>query len=96
MELLGFNLQFLGSHNYVLGKLETLSPEQLSELKTVFYNENHPRYLREVATDSSRPYGSKKEYAKLLEKADNEKIAKLIKVTGMLLQTKAYLFWRKS
>ena len=93
LELLGFNLQFLGSQNYVLGKLGTLSPELLSELKNVFYNENHPRFLREIATDSSRPYGTKKEYARLLEKADNEKIAKLIKITGILLQTKAYLFW---
>jgi hypothetical protein len=31
-----------------------------------------------------------------IEKADSAKMAKLIKLVGMLLQTKAYLVWKKT
>jgi hypothetical protein len=34
-----------------------------------------------------------KDYKAELEKADTEKIARLIKIVGILLQTKVYLFW---
>jgi hypothetical protein len=30
-----------------------------------------------------------------IENADSEKLARLIKIVGMLLQTKVYLFWGK-
>mgnify|MGYP001059733962 CR=1 FL=1 len=31
-----------------------------------------------------------------VEKADLEKLAKIIKICGILLQTKVYLFWKNS
>jgi hypothetical protein len=34
------------------------------------------------------------EYAKEVKKASLERLARLIKVCGILLQTKAYLFWK--
>jgi hypothetical protein len=37
-----------------------------------------------------------KNYRLELEEADLEKIARLIKVVGVLLQTKVYLFWSRS
>jgi hypothetical protein len=39
------------------------------------------------------PYGKSKFFKKAVETADLEKIAKLIGICGMLLQTKVYLFW---
>jgi len=36
-----------------------------------------------------------KKYSEKIEEATLEKLAKLIHITAMLQQTKAYLFWRK-
>jgi hypothetical protein len=41
------------------------------------------------------PFGKKETYAKEISKASLEKLARLIKVCGFLMQTKVYLFWKK-
>jgi len=41
-----------------------------------------------------QPYGKFEKYKVGVEKADLEKLAKLIKICAMLLQTKVYLFWK--
>jgi len=41
------------------------------------------------------PFGKTSEYGECIRNADSEKLAKLVKLVGMLLQTKAYLFWSK-
>jgi hypothetical protein len=40
------------------------------------------------------PFGRKEVYAKEVMKANLERLARLIKVCGFLLQTKVYLFWK--
>jgi hypothetical protein len=40
------------------------------------------------------PFGRKKVYAKEVMKANLERLARLIKVCGFLMQTKLYLFWK--
>jgi len=90
---LGFSLKILGSESYVLGKLEKLGPGKIAELKAVFAQNHHPRLAKEMG--SKVPYGPKAEYLKNLEKADPTKVARLIRVVGILLQTKSYLFWRR-
>jgi len=40
------------------------------------------------------PFGRKEVYAKEVKKANLERLARLIKVCGFLLQTKVYLFWK--
>jgi hypothetical protein len=42
------------------------------------------------------PYGKRQLYKRKVETATLEKLAKLIHVTALLLQTKVYLFWIKS
>jgi hypothetical protein len=42
------------------------------------------------------PHGTSAAYAEGVRNANMERMAKLVKITGMLLQTKVYLFWRKS
>lgn len=88
---LHFNLQLLGSQKYVMDKLENLSSEQLALLKEVFIKNGHPR-LRKVFTPH-QPYGRKADYVEGVKNADLKKMAKLIKIVGMLLQSKVYLFW---
>jgi hypothetical protein len=41
-------------------------------------------------------FGHKKVYVEAIKKVSLEKLAHLIKVCGFLMQTKVYLFWRKS
>jgi len=40
-----------------------------------------------------QPYGKRQLYKQSVETASLEKLAKLINICGMLLQTKMYLFW---
>jgi ABC-type lipoprotein export system ATPase subunit/GNAT superfamily N-acetyltransferase len=90
---LGFNLQLLGSEKYVLDKLEDLSSEQLGMLKEAFMKNGHPRLSKEFAF--RQPYGRKADYVEGVRNADLKKMVKLIRIVGVLLQSKVYLFWRK-
>jgi len=40
--------------------------------------------------------GRKKAYAEEVMKASLERLSHLVKVCGFLMQTKVYLFWKKS
>ncbi len=42
-----------------------------------------------------KPYGKARLFKEKVENADYEKLAKLINIVGLLLQTKVYLFWGK-
>ena len=92
---LGFDLQLLGSERYVRGKLEDLGAEQMCRLKEAFLLNTHPRLKREFATSRNQPFGKTSDYIKSVQEADVPKIAKLLKIVGMLLQTKVYLFWKE-
>jgi hypothetical protein len=59
---LGFNLQLIGSQNYVESKLETFNEEQLKVLKTAFIANKHPRFKKEVAPSRHQPYGKTTDY----------------------------------
>jgi ABC-type lipoprotein export system ATPase subunit len=92
---LGFDLKLLGSQKYVLTLLQNLSQEQLTLLKEVFVKNAHLRFKREVDALRHMPYGTTAIYAEGIRNASIEKIAKLIKIVGMLLQNKVYLYWNK-
>jgi len=49
--------------------------------------------ILEFAVSRHQPFGKTADYVESLRNADNIKMAKLIKMAGMLLQTKVYLFW---
>jgi len=93
LERLGFNVKLLGSEKYVMDKLQKLSSSQLVMLKDAFMKNSHPRLRKEIAVDRHKPFGRKEHYVEGIGKADLTKMAKLIKVVGVLLQTKVYLFW---
>jgi len=96
IEALGFDLQLLGSQKYVLSKLEELKPSEVRLLRKSLSRCGHPRFRKEFALSRHVPYGNSGEFKKAVGRADIPKIAKLIKIVGMLLQAKTYLFWRKS
>jgi hypothetical protein len=93
---LGFNLQLIGSESYVHHRLQGLTPEQLKQLKESLIKSKHPRFKKEFAVSRHTPYGNSSVYAANVESADLEKLTKLVKIVGMLLQTKVYLFWSAS
>ena len=81
-----------GMHaKYVLKKLASLNSQDLSMLRNAFAENKHPRFMKEFSFHD--PYGKSKFYKEAMENADLEKLAKLIHVTALLLQTKVYLFW---
>ena len=90
---LGFDMHLLGSERYVKAKLENLTSAQLSKVREAFVKNSHPRFKKEFASSRHQPFGKTSDYIKGIENADSAKIAKLIKLVGMLLQTKVYLFW---
>lgn len=88
---LGFNVTFLGSKRCVLKKLRNLNHEDLQKVRETFKENVHPRFLKEFFYH--KPYGKAKLFKEKMDKADCKKLAKLIRIVGLLLQTKAYLFW---
>jgi GNAT superfamily N-acetyltransferase len=93
LQQLGFNIQLLGSEKYVLNKLQTLSDEGLEKLREAFIKHCHARFMKYFFCHI--PFGRKEVYAKEVMKASLERLARLIKVCGFLLQTKVYLFWKR-
>lgn len=97
LEQLGFNSKLFGSQSYVLGRLEKLSAKQVATVREAFIKHNHPRLSKEVVPSRNKmPFGTRETYVKGIEEAGMPKLAKLIRVVGMLLQVKAYLFWQRS
>jgi ABC-type lipoprotein export system ATPase subunit len=89
---LGFNTTQLNSEEYTLTQLKHLTQTQLATLRQTFMQNYHPRLAKEFFHD--QPYGTHKEYKQKLQTANLNKLAKLITVTALLLQTKIYLFWQ--
>lgn len=92
----GFNLSLLGSERYVLERLMRLSSAEVSELKELFVENKHPRFKKEFAVSRHQPFGKTSDYVACIANADSMKMAKLVKLVGMLMQTKVYLFWSRS
>jgi GNAT superfamily N-acetyltransferase len=90
---LGFNIQLLGSEKYVLNKLQTLSDEDLEKLREAFTKHPHARFMKYFFPHLL--FGHKKVYVEEINKADLERLARLIKVCGFLMQRKVYLLWSK-
>jgi ABC-type transport system involved in cytochrome c biogenesis ATPase subunit len=93
LECLGFELQLLGSRKHVADNLEALDEKNLRILREELAKCNHPRFRKEFAASRHVPYGKQAEFKECIKKADPDKLAKLVKIVGMLLQTKVYLFW---
>jgi hypothetical protein len=78
-----------------LSRLSLSGWVKLSSLREAFVRNKHPRFKKEFASSRHQPFGLTSDYIKGIENADSEKLARLIKIVGMLLQTKVYLFWEK-
>lgn len=90
---LGFDLQLLGSERYVASKLDELALSQTRQLKEAFAKDKHLRFRQELG--GGQAFGRTSDYAEKVRNADNVKLAKLVKIASVLMQTKVYLFWVK-
>ncbi len=70
-----------------------LNPCHLGKLKEAFMKSQHPRFKKEFAPIRHQPFGKQSDYVVSLQNADLTKITKLIRLAGLLLQTKVYLFY---
>jgi hypothetical protein len=93
LEELGFNVQLLGSGNYVFQKLQALNIDELERVREAFVKADHPRFSKFFS--SGLPFGRMEDYEEKVNAATLEQLAGLIKICGFLLQTKAYLFWER-
>jgi ABC-type lipoprotein export system ATPase subunit len=92
---LGFNLQLLSSEKYVYSVLYNLRPEQVDRIRQVLKKNGVPRLQKELIEGrQGRFYAKSGEWRRAVERADLAGLARVIRVVGLLLQTKVYLFWR--
>ena len=91
---LGFDTQLLSSRHYVTKKLLELNEVQSLRLREIFLNNNHPMFKREFSAGKHEPFGKTADYQNAIKKANLLKLTELIKLVGVLVQTKVYLFWR--
>ena len=92
LQQLNFNIQLLGSEKYVLKKLQSLSEKELQIVREAFIKHSHTRFMKYFFPHLV--FGHKKDYVEEINKVSLERLARLIKVCGFLLQTKVYLFWQ--
>jgi hypothetical protein len=95
LQKFGFNVQLLGSQKYIQATLENLTPYQVGRLKRVFKKNSHPRFLKELNVGRAI-FGTREGKEKAFRYMKLPKLTQLIKITGLLLQTKVYLFWQRS
>jgi len=93
LEESGFNIQLLGSEKYILEKLKSSKAEDLTKIREAFIKNKAPRFIKYFFPH--QPYGRQKLFVEKLMKASLRRLASLIRVCGLLLQTKVYLFWHK-
>ena len=54
-----------------------------------------PRFKKEFAVSMHQPFPKTSDYIECVRNAYHSKIARLVKIGGMLLQTNVCLFWSK-
>jgi hypothetical protein len=59
---LSFNLQLLGSGNYVSQKIDSLGPLDRVKLKEAFIKNKHPRFEKEFAVSRHQPFGKTSDF----------------------------------
>jgi len=91
---LGFNLILLASKKQNLRRLKELSREEMSQCKDILANVRLPRLWRAAVPE--KPYTDNVTYRSAIEKAGIEKMARMLRVLSILMQTKVYLLWERA
>jgi len=71
--------------------LQRLSTEDLRKVREAIIKNQRPRISRYFSGDDA--FGTKENFRKKIAELSLERLARVIKICGFLLQTKIYLFW---
>ena len=94
MRKIGFNPVFLTSETTNLKKLRRMSPEEVGEVRNVFKGISGGIYGRRILS-VYKAFLTREDFVARVESAGVEKLAKMLRILGFLIQTKVYLFWKK-
>jgi ABC-type ATPase with predicted acetyltransferase domain len=94
LEQLGFSLTFLSSQTYNTHKL-LQDPELITKAKDVLrkYASSNCIWRRRLMA-CHKPMPSKEEFLTVLDKADPQRLARMLQTLSILAQPKVYLFWK--
>ncbi|PVX24543.1 MAG: ABC transporter ATP-binding protein [Candidatus Bathyarchaeum sp.] len=90
---LNFNPVFLTSEKTNQNKLQQMTQKQLNQVKEAI-KEITGIYRKRIAS-TKQAFLNKKDYEAIVDAADINKLAKMIRILGFLTQTKVYLFWKR-
>jgi hypothetical protein len=62
-------------------------------IREAFAKYRHTRFMKSFSYHL--PFGTRDGYVREIMAADLNKLANLVRICGFLMQTKAYLFWKK-
>ena len=91
----GFNPIFLTSEKMNLRKLRKMSTQEVQQVKEVFKEISGGVYWKRI-TAAHQAYLKRKEFNDRVDAAGLEKLARMLRILGFLVQTKVYLFWKRS
>jgi len=77
----------------ILNKLQRMTAEEVDGVKMVL-KEVTGIYRKRIA-GTKQAFLNKEEYEAIVDAADTNKLAKMLRILGFLTQTKVYLFWKR-
>jgi len=91
---LGFNPVFLASEKGNQRLLKQMNEEQRRQVKQTLLNVSSIFYKR--LAGGKRMFLKREEFKEILENTTVEKMAKMLRILSILMQTKVYLIWKNS
>jgi len=77
----------------ILNKMQRMTAEEVDGVKMVL-KEVTGIYRKRIA-GARQAFLNKEEYEAIVDAADTNKLAKMLRILGFLTQTKVYLFWKR-
>jgi ABC-type ATPase with predicted acetyltransferase domain len=91
LQTLGFNSVFLASKQMNKQSLEKMTPKQVAQVKQALLSVANIYYKR--LASASKAFLTRADFEKVLETAQEDKLAQMLSALSVLNQTKVYLFW---
>jgi ABC-type ATPase with predicted acetyltransferase domain len=90
---LNFSPIFLTAERTNMNKLQSMTEQEVSTVRMAI-KEVKGIYRKRLA-GTKQAFLKKEEYEAVVDAADTDKLAKMLRILGFLTQNKVYLFWRK-
>ena len=93
LKALNFDPVFLTSERTNMNKLQNMTKKEVYKVKMLIKKVSGI-YRKRVAS-TKQAFLKKEEYEAIVDAADIQKLAKMLRILGFLTQTKVYLFWKR-